>query len=308
MVGTVFATLGVLVLCGMVYRRIPGVPDPLIVRGAIGSIVLNVFVPLLTFGVVSSTPMNSDLWSVPLVSITSVVIGFVLSWFVFARLLRSRLSPPTIGALIIASTWCNAMYLGLPITTAVVGHHVGHIPILFDYLGMTPLLFTLGTVVAVEYGSRGEKHTLLAGLTQALRMPPTIAVAVGLLVNVMQIPIAPFILDACVVAGKAVAPLMLFSIGMALRLPQLSKLPMLAPVVLIRCIVVPIAMYPLIGAVCSTDDVARAVLLESAMPTMMLTMVFAERYGLDESALAQAILFTTLVSIATLPLVAQWTF
>ena len=41
---------------------------------------------------------------------------------------------------------------------------------------------------------------------------------------------------------------------------------------------------------------------------MMLTMVFAERYGLDESALAQAILVTTLVSVATLPFVAQWPF
>ncbi len=308
MMSTVFATLGILVLCGIVYRRIPGVPDPLIVRRVIGSIVLNVFVPLLTFGVVSTTPLSSDLWSVPLVSITSVVLGFAMSWVVFARLLRSRLATETIGALIIASTWCNAMYLGLPITTAIVGYHVGHVPILYDYLGMTPLLFILGTVVAVEYGRRGEKHTLRAGLMQALQMPPTIAVGLGVLMNVAQIPIAPFILDVCASAGKTVAPLMLFSIGLALHFPRLSTLPILAPVALIRCILVPIAVYPFIGAVSSSHDVARAVVLESAMPTMMLTMVFAERYGLDESALAQAILVTTLVSVATLPFVAQWPF
>ncbi|MCX6140205.1 MAG: AEC family transporter [Candidatus Kapabacteria bacterium] len=306
--GNVFATLGILLACGILYRRIPGVPDPIVVRGAIGSMVLNVFVPLLTFGVLVSAPLGSDIWTVPLVSISSVVVGFALSWIVFARLLRSRLSPPTIGALIISATWCNAMYLGLPITTAVIGDHVGRIPILFDYLGMTPLLFTLGTVVAVEYGTRGEKHTLGAGVLQALRMPPTIAVGVGLLANITHIPIAPFVLDACTAAGRVVAPLMLFSIGLALRWPRLSMLPVLAPVALIRLVIVPAVVVALAKFFIHDPDILRATMLESAMPTMMLTMVFAERYGLDESTLAQAILVTTLISVATLPIVAQWPF
>ncbi|MBL0322486.1 MAG: AEC family transporter [Ignavibacteria bacterium] len=304
----VFATLGVLLGCGIIYRQLPHVPDPMVVRTSIGSIVLNIFVPLLTFGVLATAPIGSDIWSVPLVSIVSVAVGFGLSWIIFARLLRTHLSPPVIGSLIVASTWCNAMYLGLPITTAVVGDHVGRVPILFDYLGMTPLLFTLGTIVCVEYGTRGQKHTIGEGLLQALRMPPTLAVVAGLAVNILHIPIAPFILDACTTAGKVVAPLMLFSIGLALRLPRMRMLPVLLPVVVIRLVAVPLAVYWLAVRITPDDDVLLATMLETSMPTMMLTMVFADRYGLDESALAQAILVTTIISMITLPTVAQWPF
>lgn len=306
--GNVFATLGILVGCGMIYRLIPGVPDHTVVRTTIGSMVLNIFVPLLTFGVLSTAPIGSDIWSVPLVSITSVAVGFGLSWCTFAVLFRGRLSPPAIGSLIVASTWCNAMYLGLPITTAVIGDHVGRVPILFDYLGMTPLLFTLGTIVCVEYGTRGVRHTIGEGLMQALRMPPTLAVIAGLAVNLLQIPLAPFLLDACSTAGRVVAPLMLFSIGLALRLPRVEMVPMLIPVVLIRCVLVPISVMWLATFITPDRDVLRATMLEAAMPTMMLTMVFADRYGLDESVLAQAILVTTIISIGTLPIVAQWPY
>lgn len=305
---SVFATLGILICSGLVYRMLPGVPQPAVVRQSIGAMVLNIFVPLLTFGVLATAPIGTDIWSVPLVSITSVIVGFALSWIIFARLLNNRLDPPTIGALIIASTWCNAMYLGLPITTAVIGEHVGRVPILFDYLGMTPLLFTLGTVIGVEYGTRSERHTLTEGLVQALRMPPTLAVIAGLFVSALHIPVAPLITDTCSAAGKVVAPLMLFSIGLALRLPEVAKLPRLIPVVLIRCIVVPLVVGGLAMMTIRDADILRATMLEASMPTMMLTMVFAERYGLDEATLAQAILFTTIVSMVTLPLVAQWPF
>lgn len=302
----VFATLAVLMACGVLYRRIPGVPEAAQVRSIIGSMVLNVFVPLLTFGVLCTAPLGSDLWTVPLVSVSTVLVGFGLAWLVYARALRRTLSPPAIGSLIIAATWCNAMYLGLPITTAVVGAEMSRIPIMYDYLGMTPLLFTLGTVVCVEYGTRGERHTIAEGLLQALRMPPTIAAAAGIAVNLLGIPVAPWLLDACTSAGRVVAPLMLFSIGLALRLPDMTKVPLIAPAVLIRCVAVPLIILPLARALMPDPAVLRSAMLETAMPTMMLTMVFADRYGLDDAILAQAILLSTLVSAITLPLLAQW--
>lgn len=301
-----FLTLGLLICSGIAFRFIPSTPSPAEVRRIIGSCVLNIFVPLLAFGVLATAPLGSDLLSVPLVSIASVVIGFAASWLLFGYLLASRLSPPAIGSLIVASTWCNAMYLGLPITTTIVGEHVSRVPILFDYLGMTPLLFTLGAVVCFKYGTKTRKLSIGEGLLAAVRMPPTLAVVAGILVNLLHIPVAPFILDTCSTAGKVVAPLMLFSVGLALRWPQISKLPMLAPVVVIRCILVPLSVLWLARLITADADVFRATMLETAMPTMMLTMVFADQYGLDESVLAQAILVTTIISMATLPWVAQW--
>ncbi len=303
----VFISLGVVLLAGVLYRFVPGAPPATTVRSVISSIVLNVFVPLLTFGVVSTAPIGSEVWTVPAVSMAAVVVGFVLSWSTYAILLRRFLSRPAIGSLILAGTWCNAMYLGLPISTAVVGIHVAKIPIMYDYMGMTPLLFTVGTIVCVEYGSRGERHTLAEGVAQTLRMPPLIAVVIALVVNLLHIDVPVWLSDACTSAGRAVAPLMLFSIGLALQLPNMRLAPLLAPAVLVRCVLVPVLLAPFAAMLINNTDVYRTVMLETAMPTMMLTMVFADKYGLDESVLAQAILLSTLVAILTLPIVAQWT-
>lgn len=302
----VFLQLGVLLLCGVFYRRLPGAISAPDVRKVIGSVVLNVFIPLLTFGVLCNVTLGEHLFTIPVVSITAALVGYGLSWIVYARLLANRLPAPSIGALILAGTWCNAMYMGLPITTAVLGDTVGHIPIEFDYLGMTPLLFTLGTIVCVEYGTSSARGTFLEGLKEVARLPPTLAIIAAMLVNVFNIPVAPWIVQACLSSGKVVAPLMLFSIGLTLRMPSVQHLPSIMPAVIIRTIAVPLVLWEATRWFITDPTVETAAILETSMPTMMLTMVFAQRYGLDEEILAQAILASTIVSAITLPLIVQW--
>jgi predicted permease len=222
------------------------------------------------------------------------------------------LNAPAVGALILAAAWPNVTYLGLPVVSNVVGEHVQRIPILYDLLGVTPLLFTLGVVICVEFGSRGPRHTLTEGLRQAATTPPMIAAIAGLLVNLSGLTIPSVIITAVHSAGQVVAPLMLFSIGLALRAPNTRALYALAPSLIIKLVAAPllgVALTALTLATAASDadaDVLRAIRLESAMPTMVLTMVFAERYGLDEELLAQAILISTVLSMLTLPVVAGW--
>ncbi len=301
---SVFVTLFLLIGAGIAYRFIPGIPPPDVVRRSIGSVVLNVFLPALTFRVLSTAPIGSDLWAVPLIAVVTIIVSFVIAWLVYARLLQRHLTAPSIGALIIASVWCNATYLGLPVVTAVVGVDYQRIPMVFDLLAMSPMLFTLGTLICVEYGTRGDRHTVGEGLLQAAKLPPLIAAVVGLSVNLVHLTVPDFIMDACTTAGNIVAPAMLFSIGLALRPPQWHRLGLLAPSLLIKLVVAPFVAWLMIGMLISDVQIARATLLEAAMPTMVLTMVFAERYGLDEDLLAQAIVFSTVVAMVTLPMVA----
>ena len=300
----VFITLFLLLAAGVLFRFIPGVPPPETMRRVIGTMVLNVFLPALTFNVLSRAPVSMDLVAIPAIAMVTALGSFAIAWVVYARGLRSKLQPPAIGALLLASTFCNATYLGLPVVTSVVGIDYARVAILFDLLGMSIILFTVGTVICVEYGTRGERHTMAEGIKQVLTLPPFIAAVVGLAVNVSGIPIPEFVMDFTRVAGQVVAPVMLFSIGLALKVPKLSTLPLLTPSLLIKLVVAPAIGYGLIGLLISDAPTARATLLEAAMPTMVLTIVFAERYGLDEELLAQAILFSTVVSMVTLPIAA----
>lgn len=302
----IFLRLAVITTAGIAYRYLPGALPPADIRRIISSIVLNIFIPFLTFGFISTAPVSSDLITVPIVSIASALLGFGIGWLVHAKILAQRLNASAIGSLILASAWCNAMYMGLPITTAVVGEHVGRVPILFDYLGMTPLLFTVGAVMSSRYGTRLETASLGKGIVEVLRLPPIIAIALGIVVNILDITPPTWFLSACEGAGKVVAPLMLFSIGLALRMPTGQSILLLLPSALIRTVLVPLIVMPLAGAIITDRDVLQATMLETAMPTMMLTMAFAERFGLDESMLAQAILVSTLLSVFTLPQVLAW--
>jgi len=300
----VFITLFLLLAAGVLFRLIPGVPPPETMRRVIGTMVLNIFLPALTFNVLSRAPVSMDLVAIPAIAMVTALGSFAIAWVVYARGLRNKLQPPAIGALLLASTFCNATYLGLPVVSSVVGADYARVPILFDLLGMSIILFTVGTVICVEYGTRGTRHTLAEGIRQVLTLPPFIAAAVGLAVNIAGVTIPEFVMDFTRVAGQVVAPVMLFSIGLALKVPKLSTLPLLTPSLVIKLLVAPAIGYVLIGLLISDAPTARATLLEAAMPTMVLTIVFAERYGLDEELLAQAILFSTIVSMITLPIAA----
>lgn len=302
---TTFIGLLVLLGIGAAYRWLPGVPAAGDVRRGIGALVFNFLLPALTFHVLSTAPLTSDLRTVPLTSMATVATTLGLAWVVYARWLRGRLALPTIGALILSAVWCNATYLGLPIVTGTVGEHVRRVPIIFDLLGMSPLLFTLGVMVCVEYGTRGERHTIAEGMRQVATLPPFLAAIAGLAVNMLGVPVHPTLQDVLQRAGSTVAPLMILSVGLGLASVRWRSLPVLLPAVTIKLVIAPLAAWVVARPLVDDADVFRATMLEAGMPTMMLTMVFADRYGLDGETLAQAILVTTLLSMASLPFLAH---
>lgn len=305
---TVFLSLFAIMAAGMLYRFLPGSADPQEVRRIIGSIVLNVFLPALTLSVLATAPLTNELWAVPFTSIVCILGCGGVAWWIYGKIGARRLARPTIGALILASVFCNATYLGLPIVSSVVGESYSRVPILFDLLAMSPLLFTMGVVICVEFGTATEKHSMGEGLMHVLRLPPFIAAVVGLLVNVLHIPIWEPITSALQIMGRAVSPLMIFSVGLALRPPRPSKLPLLVPALLLKLVIAPVIAWSVITISARfapglwMPQTVTATLLEAGMPTMMLTMVFAERYHLDAEMLAQAILASTLLSMVTLPM------
>ena len=301
-----FLPLALILAAGLCYKFIPGVLPAADVRRAIGSIVLNIFLPALTFFALYSTPLTSSLWTVPLTSTVVTLVGLGVAYLVYAVLLRRKLLRPAIGALLLASAWCNATYLGLPVVTSVIGMHVQQVPILFDLLAMTPLLFIAGTIIGVEYGSGNERHSLSEALKQLLRLPPMWAAAAGILLNAMHVALPVEVTTAFETAGRTVSPLMIFSVGLALRAPNIKRMPYILPSVVIRLGLGTLVGWFVASRLIDDPDVFKTTVLESAMPAMMLTMVFAERYGLDAELLAETIILSTIGAMITLPLIAHF--
>lgn len=108
--------------------------------------------------------------------------------------------------------------------------------------------------------------------------------------------------------GGAVIPLMLMSVGLALRrgLTEWRKLPMVIPVAAIQLFLMPLVVWGIGYTLGLQGQVLHAVVIEGALPSMALGIVICDRYGLNTGIYAAALTLTTIICIITLPLWFAW--
>jgi predicted permease len=101
---------------------------------------------------------------------------------------------------------------------------------------------------------------------------------------------------------------MLFSLGLGLRWGAGwgARLNRVLPVVIIQLLLTPLLIWGASGLVGLGGAVRTAVVLEAAMPSMVLGIVLCDRYRLDSSLYAMAVTVSTALSIVTLPLWFAW--
>jgi predicted permease len=103
-------------------------------------------------------------------------------------------------------------------------------------------------------------------------------------------------------------PLMLFSLGLSLEWgrDRWRLLPSLIPVVAFRLFLIPALVLLLLNGLHTSGDLRTAIVLEAAMPSMVIGIVICDRFNLDTSLYAAAVTVTTAMSLLTLPLWHAW--
>ncbi|HKJ83358.1 MAG TPA: AEC family transporter [Mariprofundaceae bacterium] len=278
------------------------------IRAHLAQAVYQIFLPALVLHVLWQTPVDLNSVRLPLVSAIAVLISLLLAALVYGSgwLIRACMGAHyhanrAIGALLLASAFGNFTYLGLPVLTQAFGPWAQMVAIHFDLLASTPLLFTVGVLVAQYYGqSAGEARAFL-GL---LRVPAVWAAVAGLLLSALHLPQPAWLDESLATLGSAVVPLMLLSVGMALRWQRGwgGRLPVLVPVLLIQLVVMPLVAWAASVGVGMPQRLLPPSVIEGAMPTMVLGLVICDRFRLDTSLYAEAVTLSTIVSMLTLPL------
>jgi predicted permease len=292
-----------IVAAGYVWRFFePGGLDRHRVRHALSVSVLHFFLPALAFGLIAAARVSKSFLSIPLTAAVVTLAGLaagavlyvVLPWF------RSA-GRPAVGVLLLSGAFGNVTYLGLPVITETLGQQYGYVAVLYDLLATTPILLTVGMLTAARFGS-GKAVSLSSSLKRVFTLPPLWGVAAGAAVNVGSFPLPRPVIDAAQLMGKAVIPVMIFTVGLALDFKDLRRLPVAIPALAIKLLIAPVLAWQAGRMLGLAGEELRAVVVEGAMPVMVLSLVIADEFELDVPLAATCIAVSTVASFFTLPM------
>lgn len=298
----VMLQMALLIAAGILWQRLaPGHMPALSHRKALTDLVFYLLLPAMVVNILWQAPLDADTFSIQLTALSRLATAALLMWLVLQVLKRLLpLSRAQQGALMLAATFPNATYLGLPVTSEVLGDWAQEMVLKFDLFACTPVLLSLGMLMAQAYG-QNEKR--LNPWHELVRVPPLWALVIVCLLNLAQVPQPEMIGHALHTLAGGVVPLMLIALGMSIRWDTFKPalLPTLLPVCIIGLLLAPLVAMMVAQGLGLGGHTLTAVTLLSAMPTMVFGVIICERYQLDGALYAAAVFSTTLLSIATLP-------
>lgn len=294
----VIGQAAILILCGVLWRVFtPQGLDADTLRNSLTTVVYVLLLPALVLVVLWRADLSVDAVKVALLAALGVGAGMGAAWLWFRR---KRPAAAALGALLLAAGFPNATYMGLPVLEASFGPWARAIAIQYDLFACTPLLLSAGVMLAQHYGSSDDASHPLRNL---MRVPPLWAAIGGVALNLLQVPLPSLLGGVMDMLAAGVVPLMLFSLGLGLRWSSGwgSRLALVAPVVLIQLLLTPLIIWGASDIAGLQGDVRTAVVLEAAMPSMVLGIVLCDRYRLDTNLYAMAVTLSTALSAVTLP-------
>ncbi|HZJ81126.1 MAG TPA: AEC family transporter [Guyparkeria sp.] len=266
-------------------------------RGALTTSVYYLFLPALVFSVLWRAPLGVDTLRIAGTATVAVLSSLALMAVLGRAMRLGRLQ---FGALLLAAAFPNATYMGLPLLGSLFGDAGRAIAIQYDLFACTPILLSLGILLAARYGDSEEKVHPVKTL---LKVPPLWAAIAGAGLNLAGVPQPDWAAEGLDRIGAAVVPLMLVALGMSLRLETLTgrQLLTVSPAIAIQLLWMPLVAMGFALAVGASGMTLTAVVLEAAMPVMVLGLVICDRFGLDTTLYATTASASTLLALLTLP-------
>ncbi|GAB4271020.1 MAG: AEC family transporter [Methylomicrobium sp.] len=291
--------MAVLIACGAFWRVLrPGGMSAEQIRPALTTVVYYLFLPAMVIEVLWRSQIGMQSLQYTLLGTLSIAFGMICIGLVghLVKMERKKL-----GAMILVTAFPNVTYLGLPVLEQTFGHWARSVAIQIDLFATAPFLFTVGIMTARHFGEdHGSKHK---PAWMYLNAPPFWAALIATLLNLNHIATPDWVLGVLQQLSAGVVPIMLFSLGLALSWQSITlrNLPYTLPIIGIKLFLMP--WFALQIASFSTLDASHkaAAILEMAMPSMVLGIVFCDRYRLDGSLYAMAVTLTTTLSLFTLP-------
>jgi predicted permease len=267
-------------------------------RQVLTTVVYYLLLPAMILEVLWSADIGLHSFQYTLLGVGSIVFAMLCLWLIGALF---KFEDRRLGSMILAGAFPNVTYLGLPVLEQTFGHWSRSVVIQMDLFATTPLLFTAGVMVARHYGEEAAEKP--KSLWLFFNAPPFWAAAVAVMLNLNGLVAPVWFSGVLQKLSASVVPLMLFSLGLALswKAVTVRNIPYVIPVIAIKMALMPLFAMLLVRQLPIAFEYQAAAVLDLSMPSMLLGIVFCDRYRLDSSLYAMAVTLTTAISLITLP-------
>ena len=236
------------------------------------------------------------------------VVCLACGWLI-ARLLN--LDRASRGAVILAAGFGNSSMLGLALVREVFPANLDALTeaAVISSLGVQPLIFTLGALIAMYYGAQETKPgARLAHTLRYFRSPIFLAFAGGIALSLTTGPISnpvyKSIMEGVHILGAANTFLVVMTVGLMLEPRGMREiLPVASLVAAVKLVVMPVLAWLPTQAMELPAWQIQVQVLEASMPCGLLVVVLSSAYGCDARLASRLVVATTAAAVITVPLV-----
>ncbi|MCZ0716811.1 AEC family transporter [Aerococcus kribbianus] len=290
-------TLLVYIVFGYVAYRLKLITDEN--RPAFMTLLLNVLLPIMVFNSFKNITYDLLKLSFQAIIAASIIYGIIALAVPFIY----RAYPNKKAKLLEYATLVNnAGFAGLPLSESMYGQAGGIIASIYLFPHRI-YMWTVGINI-LERGDYPQQVSFRDILLKLLRNPSIVAVFLGLLRGLLEIPFPSFLDRGLAGIAGTVSPLVMIVIGSIIATVDLKGL--LEEGVLyycfIRLLAIPFITLQIMKAMSLDPTLIGVVTIMAGMPAGSTTTILAANYDLDIQFAAKITFVSILMSIITIPL------
>lgn len=264
------------------------------------AIIINIAVPSIILNGVFNTVIDQKiLQQILLIFLLSVGINIasIFLGLLVARIFRFQSTKAK--KIAILSALGNTGFIGIPLCYAIFGPIGGLLAAIYDS-GMDIVLFSL-----VIYMLQSEQKFQLSQLKAILNIP-VFAIIIGISLAIVGFQPPTLLKNLTASLSSLAAPMAMLYIG--LLLPEVFKhkvrlgMKELSLPLSLKLFIFPLLVMILIPLFNVSKDVVEVIIIQACMPTFMLATVIFSKYTNDEGTAVMTTIYSTLLSLATIPL------
>ncbi len=264
------------------------------------TLVLSVTTPAMIIGSVLNTKVTQELNDILFVFLIGLLTYVILPIIGFIIVKVMRVPKSQQGLYIFMTVFSNIGFMGFPVMKAIFGNDAVFYTAIFNMI-FNLFVFTIGKKI-MSFGTSQKIEINI----KSILSPGVIASLIALVVYFTRLQFPTVIVSTINMIGDITTPIAMMIIGSTLATIPLKEVFTefrIYPYTLIKQIIVPIVIYPLLKLFINDSLILGVTLIMISMPVGNSAVLFANEYGGDVSLAAKNIFMTTLFSVLTIPFI-----